>query len=40
MKARTLDIVNLKQELTVSDDKLKNISQEMKSAHHEYIPIT
>lgn len=39
MKARTLDIVNLKQELTVSDDKLKNISQEMKNARHEYSAV-
>lgn len=39
MRARTLDIVNLKKELTVSDDKLNNISAEMKNARHEYSAV-
>ena len=39
MKARTLNIVNLKKELNVSDDKLKNISEEMNNARHEYSAV-
>ena len=39
MKARTLNIVNLKKELNLSDDKLKDISGEMKDARHEYSGI-
>jgi DNA-binding NarL/FixJ family response regulator len=36
IRERTLNIVSLKQELVISDDKFRNISQEMKSARHEY----
>lgn len=36
MKARTSNIIGLKKELNISDDKLKNISDEMKNARHEY----
>ena len=34
--SRTLNTVRLKQELVFSDDKLRNIFQEMKNAHHAY----
>lgn len=36
MYSRTLNTVKLKQELAFSDDKLRNISQEMKNARHAY----
>jgi len=36
IRARTFDISILKQELLISDDKFRNISDEMKSARHEY----
>ncbi|MGB0938479.1 MAG: helix-turn-helix transcriptional regulator [Colwellia sp.] len=39
IKARTSDIVSLKKELNISDDKLKNISEEMKNARHEYSEV-
>ncbi|GAA6206407.1 MULTISPECIES: LuxR C-terminal-related transcriptional regulator [Thalassotalea] len=39
MKIRTSNIVNLKKELNLSDDKLRNISDEMKNARHEYSAI-
>lgn len=37
--ARTSDITRLKQELLISDDKFKNITDEMKSARHEYSAV-
>jgi len=36
IRSRTLNTVRLKQELVLSDDKLRNISQEMKNARHAY----
>lgn len=39
ISARTSDISNLKQELLISDDKFRNISDEMKSARREYSTI-
>ncbi len=36
IRARTSDISRLKVELLISDDKLRNISDEMKNARHEY----
>ncbi len=36
---RTSDISRLKQELLISDDKLRNISDEMKNARHEYSTV-
>jgi len=39
MYALTSDIARLKQALLVSDDKFRNISDEMKSARHEYSAV-
>jgi DNA-binding CsgD family transcriptional regulator len=39
MKIRTSNIVSLKKELNISDDKLRNISEEMKNARHEYSTV-
>lgn len=39
IRARTFDISILKQELLISDDKFRNISDEMKSARHEYSAV-
>ena len=39
MRSRTLSNVRLKQEVAFSDDKLRNISQEMKNARHEYSAV-
>ena len=39
MKIRTSNIVSLKKELNLSDDKLKNISEEMKNSRHEYSAV-
>ena len=39
IRARTSDITRLKQELITSDDKLRNISDEMKNARHEYSAV-
>lgn len=39
IRARTLNIARLKQELLISDDKFKNISDEMKNARHEYSEV-
>jgi DNA-binding NarL/FixJ family response regulator len=39
IKARTLNIDSLKKELTVSDEKLRDISEEMKNARHEYSAV-
>ncbi len=36
---RTSDISRLRQELIISDDKLRNISDEMKNARHEYSAV-
>ena len=36
IKFRTFDLHHLRQELLISDDKLKNISAEMKTARHTY----
>ena len=36
IRSRTLNTVRLKQELVVSDDKLRNISQKIKNALHVY----
>ena len=36
IRSRTLNTIQLKQELAFSDNKLKDISAEMKSARHEY----
>jgi len=36
IRARTSDISRLKQELVISDDNFKNLSDEMKNARHEY----
>lgn len=37
--ARTSDIARLKQELVISDDKFRNITDEMKNARHEYSAV-
>lgn len=37
--ARTSDISRLKQELLISDDKFRNVSDEMKNARHEYSAV-
>lgn len=37
--ARTSDIARLKQELLISDDKFRNITDEMKNARHEYSAV-
>jgi DNA-binding NarL/FixJ family response regulator len=37
--ARTSDISKLKQALLISDDKFRNISDEMKNARHEYSTV-
>jgi DNA-binding NarL/FixJ family response regulator len=39
ISARTTDIANLKQELLISDDKFRNISDEMKNARREYSTV-
>lgn len=39
MRARTSNLISLKNELNISDDKLKNISEEMKNARHEYSEV-
>jgi DNA-binding NarL/FixJ family response regulator len=39
ISARTSDISRLKQELLKSDDKLRNISDEMKNARYEYSAV-
>jgi DNA-binding NarL/FixJ family response regulator len=39
ISARTSDISRLKQELLISDDKFRNISDEMKNARHEYSAV-
>jgi len=39
IRARTSDISRLKQELLISDDKFRNISDEMKNARHEYSAV-
>jgi len=39
IRARTSDISRLKQELLISDDKFRNISDEMKNALHEYSAV-
>jgi DNA-binding NarL/FixJ family response regulator len=39
IRARTSDISRLKQDLLISDDNLRNISDEMKSARHEYSAV-
>lgn len=36
IRAKTFDISTLKQALLISDDKFRNISDEMKNARHEY----
>jgi DNA-binding NarL/FixJ family response regulator len=39
IQAKTFDISRLKQELLISDDKFRNISDEMKNARHEYSAV-
>ena len=39
ISARTTDIAHLKQELLISDDKFRNISDEMKNARREYSTV-
>ena len=39
ISARTSDISNLKQELLISDDKFRNISDEMRNARREYSTV-
>ena len=39
ISARTTDIANLKHELLISDDKFRNISDEMKNARREYSTV-
>jgi DNA-binding NarL/FixJ family response regulator len=39
IRARTSDITRLKKELLISDDKFRDISDEMKSARHEYSAV-
>lgn len=39
IRARTSDILRLKQALLLSDDKFRNISDEMKNARHEYSAV-
>jgi len=39
IRARTYDMSKLKQELLISDDKFRNISDEMKNARHEYSAV-
>ena len=39
IRARTSDITRLKKELLVSDDKFRDISDEMKNARHEYSAV-
>ena len=39
IRAKTFDISILKQELLISDDKFRNISEEMKNARHEYSAV-
>ncbi|MBL4898938.1 MAG: LuxR family transcriptional regulator [Colwellia sp.] len=39
IQAKTFDISRLKQALLISDDKFRNISDEMKNARHEYSAV-
>lgn len=39
MRAKTSNIISLKNELNNTDDKLKNISEEMKNARHKYSEV-
>jgi DNA-binding NarL/FixJ family response regulator len=39
IRARTSDIARLKKELLISDDKFRDISDEMKNARHEYSAV-
>jgi DNA-binding CsgD family transcriptional regulator len=39
IRAKAFDISILKQELIISDDKFRNISDEMKNARHEYSAV-
>ncbi len=39
INSRTSNISSLKEELLISDDKFRNISDEMKSARHEYSEV-
>jgi DNA-binding NarL/FixJ family response regulator len=39
IRSKTVDISRLKQELLASDDKFRNITDEMKNARHEYSAV-
>ena len=39
IRTRTTNLTKLKQALLISDDKLRNISEEMKNARHEYSAV-